>query len=300
MKNFLGINNVKKDIMNLSSFFKWLLVLSTIAIVVFNFVSVKNVYETVFLPLQQYHKVLDKGSQFGKTQSAAITIAILYSLNGLAAFTGVIAIIMISQNKVSQYFWGAINFFFFGLFALSVGYVGDFFMNFIRFFGAPIGWYLFEKKGYGKRQAKKEGWKYNLIFYSILLVLSFIITMFWYWALPNASTDLFGKTNNQYLLRTPDVNGKNLQILDGVANGLNTVGYVMQLINLSQQFYVWLWMDIVKVLKFSGLAGKATLNINMLIQFSIWVFMCFVGIYKRSLEPIYKPKIDLWKASLKK
>ncbi|ATG97227.1 nicotinamide riboside transporter PnuC [Mesoplasma lactucae] len=303
MKNFLGVKNIWSDIKSIPNAFKWFLVVATVIIIVFNFVSVNAKQgQSVFLPTQQYDNVLAHGSLFGNSKSAATAIAVLYSLNGIAAFTGLLSVAMMTFNKGSQYFWGLMNAIFFGLFSLSIGYVGDFFMNIILILGAPLGWYLFEVVGYGNRKQETKGWRFNLAFYTILIVVMFIVVMFWYWALPNASTDLFGKNNNQYLngqlnadgtpilggLNNPNINGKNLQILDGVANGMQTVGYGMQLANLNQQFYVWLAVDVVKVLKFTGLAGSDTLNINMLIQFGVWLIIALYGLYERNFKSLFK------------
>jgi|GEM_PF-662813 len=104
-QNFLGVRDVFKDLKELPKKFQYFLVLGIVIILVFNFVSVTaKGGESVFLPLQQYHRVLDNGSVFGKNESSAIAVAVLYSLNGLAAFTGVLAVAMIAYNRASQYF----------------------------------------------------------------------------------------------------------------------------------------------------------------------------------------------------
>lgn len=286
--NFLGARHVWQDLKELSKTFRWFLIVSILIILVFNFVAIKaDNGQSHFLPLQQYHHVLDNGSVFGESESAAVAITVLYSLNGVAAFTGVLAVAMITQNRASQYFWGLINAVFYGLFSLSVGYVGDFFMNIILIIGAPLGWYLFEVVGLGDKKQPVRTWTWNLAFYTLMILLTFFIVMMWYWALSPATTDLFGESNNQYLQGD---NGKTLQILDGLSNGINFVGYGMQLTNMNQQFYWWFVLNILKLLKFTGLAGENTLNINMLIQFSVWFTISLIGLYKRNFQVLFHQK----------
>ena len=287
-KNFLGARDVFKDLKELPKKFQWFLVLGIVIVLVFNFVSVTaKSGESRFLPLQQYDRVLVAGSVFGQNESSAIAVAVLYSLNGLAAFTGVLAVAMIAYNRASQYFWGLINAVFFGLFALSVGYVGDFFMNIILIVGASVGWYLFEIVGLGNKKQKTHSLNWNLAFYLLIVLITFFVIMMWYWALSPAATDLFGKSNNQYVHGGAGVNGQTLQVLDGISSGMNTVGYVMQLTNMSQQFYIWFFLNIVKILKFTGLAGRDTLNVNMLIQFGVWFTISLIGLYKRNFESLF-------------
>ena len=281
-KNVLGARDVVKDLKELPKKFQWFLVLGIVIILVFNFVSVTaKDGESVFLPLQQYHRVLENKtvSVFGQSKSSAIGVAVLYSLNGVAAFTGVLAVAMIAHNRASQYFWGLFNAIFFGLFALSVGYVGDFFMNIILIVGASLGWYLFEIVGLGNKKQKTHSLNWNIAFYSLMILLTFFIIMMWYWALPPAAHDLFGTK--------PYKKKSALHILDGNSSGMNTVGYAMQLTNMSQQFYVWFFLNIVKILKFTGLAGSDTLNVNMLIQFGVWFAISLIGLYKRNFDGLF-------------
>ncbi|ATG97226.1 nicotinamide riboside transporter PnuC [Mesoplasma lactucae] len=286
MKNFLGVRTIGDDLKSLPKGFKYFIGFSIIVIIVFNFVSVTKDFNTVFLPLQKYRWVLENGSVFGDSKSAATAVAILYSFNGIAAFTGVLMVAMINFNKPSQYFWQMINSLFFGMFALSVGYVGDLFMNIILLLFAPVGWYLFEVAGFGKRNQQPKGWKYNLASAIIIILVAFIVIMFWYWALPNAGSDLFHE-NTPYA-DSDGRNGKAIHILDGMTNGLNTTGFSLQMMNLNQQFYVWTFVDTLKILQFTGVAGKSTLNINMLIQFSVWFTLSLTGLWNRSLKKLYQ------------
>ncbi|ATG97225.1 nicotinamide riboside transporter PnuC [Mesoplasma lactucae] len=295
MKNFLGVRTIGSDLKSLPKGFKYFIAIAIVVIIVFNFVSVTNNEGTVFLPLQKYRGVLDGNtpSLFGDSKSAATAVAILYSFNGVAAFSGVLMVALINFNKASQYFWQMVNALFFGMFALSVGFVGDLLMNAILLLFAPVGWYLFEVAGFGNRKQDAKGWKFNLAFYSILILLAFIVIMFWYWALPGATKDLFPKGEGWYT-NWPDGNhkGKTIQILDGMTNGLNTVGFGMQMANLNQQFYVWFCVNILKILQFSGLAGKSTLNVNMLIEFGVWFALSLTGLWNRNLKKVIMPLFD--------
>ncbi|ATZ16487.1 nicotinamide riboside transporter PnuC [Entomoplasma freundtii] len=284
--NFLGIFNAVADLKATKKSFKWFLLCGSIVILIFNFLSLNNEYGTMFLPLQKYRWALANDTVFGAAgnQKAATAVAILYSLSGITSITGLLAVGMIVTGATSQFFWQVIHSTFYGLFALSVGYVGDVLMNIILILGCPLGWFLFTFKGHSAIKNDRHSWGYNLWFALGIMIVTGLVVMMWYWAIPGAYEMIFNKDYQT-------ISSSELHWLDALANGGNTIGYALQLVNSSAQFFVWFFVDILKFLKFTGIAPN-TLSITMLIQFAIWFTTDFAGMYNHKFKFWLHPEID--------
>lgn len=283
--NFLGIFNAVADLKATKKPFKLFLLGGSIIILLFNFLSLSSDYGTLFLPLQKYHWAMENNTVFGPAgnEKAALAVAILYSLSGITSITGLLAVGMIVTGATSQFFWQVIHSTFYGLFALSVGYVGDVLMNIILILGCPLGWFLFTFKGHATIKNENHSWSYRLWLVLGLAIVSAMIVMMWYWAIPNAYEMIFGQDYSK-------ISSSELHWLDALANGGNTIGYALQLVNSSSQFFVWFFVDILKFLKFTGIAPN-TFSLTMLIQFGIWFTTDFFGMYNHKVKFWLHPEL---------
>lgn len=288
---FLGADKVISDLKEMPHWFKYFMCGAIVIILFFEFFNVQgqahSELNSFFEPIARYQSAFDNGGTFGGVgdRGASIAVAVLYSLNGLASFTGILAISLIVYNKASQWLWQIINAFFFGLMAISVGYLGDMIMQVIIMLGCPLGWYLYEFHG-SKDQEEKHNWVYNLLFALGLAIVITIVVLVIYEFLPGAFQDTFAKTGalNPYKEETPGVNMTANRVLDSMTNGFNVTAYVMQVVNIDNQFMVWPFVDVLKILKYASVAGPKTLSINLVIEFCVWLTMCLIGTYERLIK----------------
>jgi len=300
-ESILGVKGVWKDIVALPKWFKWLLIVGSAVIIFFNFFDVQGAqHGTFFLPQAQYDRVLrgEGYSTFGYTKGAAWAVAILYSFNGLAAFTGLLAVAMIVKGRPSQYFWGLLNAIIFGAFVLSVGYVGDFTLNVLKVIVAVPSWWLITYKFRNNKISDKKSIR-AFFWTGTLTAIAFSILM-WLFYIPEASRWFFGRKEYEYASWQPlpvEITGDPNKtvygeiwgashILDGLNCGTEFIACIFQALNLDQQFYIWFSINVLKVLKFSNIAPD-TLSINMLLQFAVFFVFSFIGLWERNLQPLF-------------
>jgi len=301
--SFLGVREILSDIKALPKWFKVMLIVGSVVIIFFNFFDIQGgIHGNYFMPINQYQAVLAMNAEktlyinystFGHSEAAAIAVAILYSLNGLAAFTGLLSVAMIVFARPSQYFWGLVNAFIFGLFVLSVGYVGDFFMNVIKFVTAIPGWWLITNI-FRKNQLPRKDKCFQASFWIGTILATAFSIMMWLFFIPEAAKWIFN--NDAYTFAGPETRAIGNQlvqgmvwgpqhILDGMTAGTEMIGYTFQMVNLGEQFYVWFFVNILKFLKFTDIA-PGTLSINMLLQFAVFFSFALVGLYERNLKAL--------------
>jgi len=255
-ESILGVKGVWKDIVALPKWFKWLLIVGSAVIIFFNFFDVQGAqHGTYFLPQAQYDRVIrgEGYSTFGYTKGAAWAVAILYSFNGLAAFTGLLAVAMIVKGRPSQYFWGFRN-----------------------------------NKISDKKSIRAFFWAGTLaaIAFSILMWLFYIPEASnWFFGRKEYSIPRWETITIDGKKMPGEIWGA-AHILDGLNCGTEFIACIFQALNLDQQFYIWFSINFLKVLKFSNIAPD-TLSINMLLQFAVFFVFSFIGLWERNLQPLF-------------
>lgn len=302
--NFLGVKSAFSDIKNLPKYFKLLLIVGLVIILFFNFFSVEtytptqqaiakaldegiNVdsvhqfFGTHFSPLKQYTSAFIEGSPIGQpSQSLALASAILYSMNGIAAFTGLLSVSMIVNNKKSQFLWGLINGVFYAMFALVVGYTGDFLLNLIFICGAPFGWYLFTFKHKKINSLFDRKWYLKIICTVGSLIVIVGLVFGWYYLIPQLYYALFGQT---YPIHATQ------HFFDAMATGMNTFGYGLQLFNFTEQFWIWEVLNLWKLIMYTPVAmGGNNYSITLIIQMAVWFTLSGIGLYHFQIKEIYQ------------
>ncbi|AVP49360.1 nicotinamide riboside transporter PnuC [Williamsoniiplasma luminosum] len=295
--NFMGYKNVIRDMKELSKGFKMLLLIGGIVLIFFGFFSIdvykdeagivpdnlKYMVGSHFAPFKQYINAFLHGSPLGQAgTSIALASTILYSINGFAAFTGLFAVAMIVSGKTSQFFWGLINAILFASFALVAGNIGDFLGQSMLVLGAPLGWYLFNfvyKEGHARTIRDLDKWWLRLACVLGALVVIVGLCFGWYYMIPAAYEGIFGL---EYTI--PDTQ----HFFDGVANGIAMFGYFMQLGFISEQFWIWEFINIFKILMYSPVGMGDQYVITIIIQYIVWTALSGYGLYKLQLIPIYE------------
>lgn len=283
---FLGVKRITKDLKEMPKWFKYFMCCAIVIILFFEFFNTQGTsaggINHYFEPLARYNQTLQNGSAFGNNKQAAVAVAVLYALNGLSSFTGILAISLICYNKVSQWLWQILNALFFGLMAISVSSLADMLMQVIIILGCPLGWYLFEKNK--NNPEKNHSWLYNLLFAIGLAIVVTIVILVLYEFLPGAFNDTFGKiknSNNPYLGSQEGINKTATRVLDSMTNGFNVTAYIMQVVNIDNQFMLWPFVDVLKIVKYSGATGMMQFSPNLIVEFAVWLSMCLIGTYER-------------------
>lgn len=243
--------------------------------------EVESFFGTHFLPLTQYTIAFIEGSPIGEpSKSLALVSTILYSMNGIAAFTGVLAVSMTVINKKSQFFWALVNGVFYAMFALVVGYTGDFLFNLLIICFAPFGWYLFTFK-YKKMYSLFDRKWYLKIVGTIGSVLIIIGLAFgWYYLIPQVHYGLFGQKYRMEMVP---------HLFDSMATGLNTFGFGMQIFNISEQFWIWETVNILKIIMYTPVSmGANNYSITLILQNVVWFVLAGIGLYDLQIKEIYQ------------
>ncbi|WP_026389627.1 nicotinamide riboside transporter PnuC [[Acholeplasma] multilocale] len=297
--NYLGLGSAWQDLKRLPNWFKTLLLVGAIIVIFFNFFSIETLVLDVdapkeilkysgthFAPFIQYAKAYMNGSVIGPANShgLALATAILYSLNGVAAFTGLLSVAMIVNGKMSQFLWGLINGVFYAMFALVAGFIGDFIMNVTFVLGASLGWYLFNYRHKGQFTIRGRDWYWKTTFFLVVGLLIVAFTFVWYYLIPEIyNATLSGSSGTEY------VTGTSTHIFDSVGNGVNVVGYGMQLMNVSEQFWLWTFLNVWKILQYTPIGlGEGQWVVTLLIQFGVWTILGLVGLWQNQLKYIYQ------------
>ncbi|ATZ18937.1 nicotinamide mononucleotide transporter PnuC [Williamsoniiplasma somnilux] len=305
-KNFLGAKTCIQDFKEWPKVYKLVFLVYAIVVIIFNFFSIQpliikedvwNVADqldlikyngTHFLPFIKFVDASLYGSAIADpSRGFAILTTVFYSMNGIVAISGLLSLISIINNKKSQYLWGAINSFSYSLFAITVGFTGDFIVYTFFFLTAPLGWYLFEIKKRNRRiMMYSKSWKKQVPFYLISAALIAAIITIWFFIIPLIYNGITGKNYANDILAT----APNKLIFDAIATGLIFSGYIMQLINITEQFFIWSVLNILKLLQYTplGFGTENAIPINMIIQYTCWSILGLMGLYHNIIQPIMR------------
>ncbi|WP_308149317.1 nicotinamide riboside transporter PnuC [Spiroplasma sp. AdecLV25b] len=217
-------------------------------------------------------------------KQAAVWKQVLLTLNGMAAFTNIICVILVALGKISNYFWGFIAVTVYGLFALAWDYVGDMQLN--LFFFLPfqfIGYNLWKFNLDSQQDIISK--RLNLRTSMVTIYFSVILTVFFYFEIPEFSRVVLG---------TYDFEGKSWtkllpHVLDSLTNGLSIVAQILMLIRFREQWIFWIIVNILQITMYSGIA-HSTIDINVLIMWIVALgnscFGCYQWYFVRSREKL--------------
>ncbi|ATZ17549.1 hypothetical protein ELUMI_v1c08280 [Williamsoniiplasma luminosum] len=297
--NFMGYQNVIKDIKELSKGFKILLLVGGIVLIFFGFFSIevftdpenqlpthlKYMVGSHFSPFKQYAESFINGSPIGRHGAGiALASSILYSINGIAAFSGLLAVAMVVGGKTSQWFWGIINGILYGTFAIVAGYIGDFLGQIMIVIGAVIGWCLFtfvykEEKFRSLKDLRQWWLKIVCLVLGLGIMIGFCFG--WYYMIPVAYEGMFGLEYTKVVTSTQ-------HFFDGVSNGVNMFAYFMQIAFITEQWWIWELTNIFKILMYSPVGLNENYVITMMIQYVVWTIISGYGLYKLEIAPLYQ------------
>lgn len=301
--SFLGLKTIKSDLRSLSKPLIYVMFFSMVVTTFFALFNVQGYKEgaSYFIPLDKYNFVTGPGghSVFGTSSAAGILVAIFWAFSGLASFTGILMVLMITEHKESQWFWSMVSNAFFFLTTLGMGYIGDMTMGLFTVIVTPIGWIILHKKARLVLDLKTQPVVIKATIYFTCFALFAMLVFSWFAYLSNAGNLLFGKANNPYQIgangKYPDFgynDGFNFGLkwtLDSLASSFKMTATILQVLGLKIQFFFWLFCDIFSILQFSGLAGLRLLNISLFIQYLTWMSLVILSIV-RILKQKYQTK----------
>ncbi len=301
--SFLGLKTIKSDLKSLSKPLIYVMFISMVVTTFFALFNVQGYKEgaSYFIPLDKYNFVTGPGghSVFGTSSAAGVLVAIFWAFSGLASFTGILMVLMITEHKESQWFWSMVSNGFFFLTTLGMGYIGDMTMGLFTVLVTPIGWIILHKKARLVLDLKTQPVVIKTTIYFTCFALFAMLVFSWFAYLSNAGNLLFGHQNNPYPHGKNDKypefgynDGVNLGLkwtLDSLASSFKMTATILQVLGLKIQFFFWLFCDIFSILQFSGLAGLRLLNISLFIQYLTWMSLVILSIV-RILKQKYQTK----------
>jgi len=202
---------------------------------------------------------------------------VIMETSGIASFTGVICVVLITKGKFSNYFWGIINCIFYGTFAFAYGYAGDAQMNIIIFLPLQfVGIYMWNDNLDDTSTVKSLSLKWYQ--WLLVLIFTFLCSVMFYYEIPAFAKALTGV----YYFETKQVP----HILDAVANGLSITAQILSLYRYWQQWIFWIAIDCIQIAMFSGVAGYG-IQFNILTMWCLFLINALFGQYmwwKRSYD----------------
>lgn len=205
---------------------------------------------------------------------------IIMELSGIASFTGVLCMILITMGKISNYFWGILNTISYGIFAFTYGYMGEAQLNILFFLPMQfVGIYFWGKNLDETKTVKTR----SLKCYQWLLILfsTCCLGVVFYYEIPVFAEALIGN----YYFKDNIIP----RILDSVASTLSVSAQILLLYRFWQQWIFWIAINCVQMAMYSGVAGYG-IQINMIIMWSLFLINASAGLYRW---------IKIWRKSLK-
>ena len=203
---------------------------------------------------------------------------------GVIAWTGIVNVFLVGKGKISNYFWGMINASLYGIFAITVGYTGDAMLGLFFYVPAQVVGYVLWKKSLDNTKtvagedvvvkARKITWK-AIVFY---IIMTTGLSTGFYYLIPVVDVwlnhDLLGGASTTYSY----IHNQAAHILDAVSNSLAMVAMTMMLRRYTIQWYVWIIMDIIYVVMFSGINGKPP-EPTIIIMYGVYIINAIYGSY---------------------
>lgn len=199
---------------------------------------------------------------------------VLLFLNGIAAFTNVICIILISFGKISNFFWGFFAVSIYGCIALVWDYVGNVQLNLFFFLPFQFIGYSLWKSHLDSHQeiiSKRLNLKTNIV----VIYFTIVLSVFFYFEIPEFSRVILGHY---------DFDGNSFQqllphILDSLTNSLSIVAQILMLLRFREQWIFWIIVNICQIIMYSGVAHNR-LDVNFLLMWIVALANAGFGFYQ--------------------
>ena len=174
-------------------------------------------------------------------------------IDGIAAITGIICVVLCAKGKKSQYIFGLINVIGYVIIAFINKYYGEVMLNALYYLPSQfVGYYLWNK--HMREDDRVEGNKLNLS-KSILLIIGLCIAIFLY----KLVLDLLGGQGT---------------LLDSASTTISVVANALMMLRYREQWLLWIIIDIITVVMWI-LAQDAI----MTTMWSVYLINAFYGYY---------------------
>jgi len=248
--HLLMLKSIKPDLLSFSHMQRILIFLFACLSIIFSIINFNSFYDKSLRLLNWDN---DKAYEIDYWRR------VIMETSGIASFTGVICVVLITKGKFSNYFWSIINCIFYGTFAFAYGYAGDAQMNIMIFLPLQfVGIYMWNDNLDDTNTVKSLSLKWYQ--WLLVLIFTFLCAVMFYYEIPAFAKALTGV----YYFETKQVP----HILDAIANALSITAQILSLNRYWQQWIFWIIIDCIQIAMFSGVAGYG-------IQFNILTMWCF-------------------------
>ncbi|RPA79729.1 nicotinamide mononucleotide transporter PnuC [Ascobolus immersus RN42] len=194
----------------------------------------------------------------------------LMLLSGVASFTGGVCVILCAMGLYTTYFWGIINTVTYGIFSIAYGYAGD--TQLYLMFYMPtnlIGIYTWYKRVDDQDIAISRSltWPQR----GLVLVVSVGLGSAFYYEIPAFARAITGVYFFEGQLAP--------NICDATTNALSIIAQVLMMFRFWEQWVLWIIVDIIQVLMYSGAVGPE-LNVNIFLMWLLFLFNAFFGCWR--------------------
>ncbi|KAI9218185.1 nicotinamide mononucleotide transporter-domain-containing protein [Blastocladiella britannica] len=196
---------------------------------------------------------------------------VLMTFSAVASFSGVMAVVLTTLGRFSNYTWGLINAVAYGLAALAYSYAGDFQLNIIYFapmqFVGILTWSRNLNADTHDAKSKSLTWVQRLV---VLVVMGAMAAALFY-EIPAFSTALTGA----YYYADSDVPHS----LDAIAVALQVAAQILMTMCVWEQWILWIAADVVQIIMFSGAIAVNSFDFNICVMWSLFLINALVGLY---------------------
>lgn len=151
-------------------------------------------------------------------------------------------------------------------------------MNIIFIFGATLGWYLFNYKHKKQFTVRGRSSIYKITFVLATIFAIVLVSYLWSLAIPKIYEGTTGLSYSEQI-------GSTQLLFDSVGNGANLVGYGFQLMNVSEQFWIWMFLNVWKIMQYTPVSSSEWVW-TLIIQYSIWTVLASFGFWENQLKYI--------------
>jgi len=213
-----------KNILKKFTYFEWFMVLSVVVFTI-------------------YFSIIDKEN------------TILYLIiDGIAAISGILCVVLCAKGKKSQYIWGLLNVIGYVIIAFINKYYGEVMLNAIYYLPSQfIGYYLWNKHQ-NEKTKNVEGKKLNLKNSIILLIVCTL-----------------GILGYKYIL---DLLGGSSTLLDSASTVISVIANTLMLLRYREQWLLWIIIDFITVVMWL-IAG----DFIMVTMWLVYLINAFYGYY---------------------
>jgi len=221
-----------KNILKKFTYFEWFMVLSVVVFTI-------------------YFSIIDKEN------------TILYLIiDGIAAISGILCVVLCAKGKKSQYIWGLLNVIGYVIIAFINKYYGEVMLNAIYYLPSQfIGYYLWNKHQ-NEKTKNVEGKKLNLKNSIILLIVCTL-----------------GILGYKYIL---DLLGGSSTLLDSASTVISVIANTLMLLRYREQWLLWIIIDFITVVMW--LIAKDFIMVTMWLVYLINAFYGYYNWTKISKE----------------